>query len=52
MGTGQRYFSWMKITTGSLFKLWERVENDDVPRITPETIGGMPLASWDGDLSE
>ncbi|KAF9871212.1 hypothetical protein CkaCkLH20_11381 [Colletotrichum karsti] len=47
---GQRYFGWMKMTTRSLLELWNELAARALDSIAPETVGGMHLITWDGEL--
>ncbi|USP76864.1 uncharacterized protein yc1106_04138 [Curvularia clavata] len=45
---GQRYFGWMPMRAGSVAELWSRLDDWDLCRIAPPTIGGSHLVIWDG----
>ena len=47
-GCRQRYFGWMKMTTGRVLDLWRDLENQDFETIAPPTIGESHLVIWDG----
>jgi hypothetical protein len=44
----QRYFGWMPMRAGSVAELWSRLNDWELSRIAPPTIGGSHLVVWDG----
>ncbi|RKU43159.1 hypothetical protein DL546_003244 [Coniochaeta pulveracea] len=46
------YFGWMKLSTASLFQLWQDLEAQDLWRLAPRNPDERLLTIWDGALND
>ncbi|KAK0610692.1 hypothetical protein B0T17DRAFT_621153 [Bombardia bombarda] len=47
----QSYFGWMKLSTGSLFQLWQDLQGQDLWKLAPRNPDERQLTIWDGVLN-